>query len=251
MDKQLVIIYLIVNLIILNVINILLLEELQESGAELIVWIQYIRNDFLDYLFLIITELSVAIVVIGPVPIFLDHSIKYGHLALLTVFTAMFLDAVLKMTYAHPRPYVYDDDVFPVKCEEGYGDPSGHAALTSASYLFAAYLFSRNDKKIELKFILATVAIIIVGFDRLYMGAHTYYQVILGWSFGSLVVVLILSYQDQIITIIKKSRTNTKLLLILCAITAVILVIPIIILLEKTTDWNHEWTENIERVILT
>lgn len=250
MDKQLLILYLIGNLIILNVINIIFIDDLQASGGDLIVWIQNIRNDFLDYLFFIIADISVAVVVVGAVPIFLDHSVRYGHLAVLVVFGTLFIDAVLKMVYAHTRPYVYDSEVYPVKCETGYGDPSGHAALTSAGYLFAAYLFAKNYQKVELKFGLAVFAVVLVGFDRLYMGSHTYFQVILGWAFGSFVVLFILSYQVQIIAIIRKSRADNKLLITLCIITALLLVIPVIVLQSSNNVWHDEWTDNIDRVIL-
>jgi membrane-associated phospholipid phosphatase len=248
MEKQVLILYLAANLIFLNIIDFLFIEELQETGADLIVWIQHIRNDFLDYLFLFIAELSVALVVIAPIPIFLDHSIKYGYVALLTIFTSLFVDAVLKMSYANPRPYVYNADVFPVKCEAGYGDPSGHAALTSAGYLLFAYIASRNHNKVQAKFGVAVFFVLLVGFDRLYMGAHTYFQVILGWAFGSFIVLCILSYQNEILAILKRSRTDNKLFIGLCAATIILLIIPIIVLLERNTSWTEDWTENIDRV---
>lgn len=45
------------------------------------------------------------------------------------------MSQVMKLTYAHPRPYWVDSRVIGMTCETGFGHPSGH----SGPPLFALY----------------------------------------------------------------------------------------------------------------
>ena len=110
----------------------------------------------------------------------------------------------LKSFYGDPRPYWTSADITSFgKCHTGFGNPSGH--MTNNVFLwYTVYLHFFNDVGIKRKRMsvfctayiikMAVTSIIItyiifMGFARVYLGAHSYNQVIFGTTIG-----LVLAY---------------------------------------------------------
>lgn len=91
------------------------------------------------------------------------------------------LNAVLKLVFHRPRPelaFVHLDT---------YSFPSGHAAGATAVYGALAYLAVRRTAgPLRLAVLVATpVLIALVGFSRLYLGAHYLSDVLAGFCLGA------------------------------------------------------------------
>jgi membrane-associated phospholipid phosphatase len=104
----------------------------------------------------------------------------------------------LKSTYHENRPY-WEIPIDANKCETGFGNPSGHM-LGNCFFWVTAYLHAYNEVGIIVprmsvfctayivKMALTAfglVYIIMMGFSRMYLGAHTLNQVLYGslWGF--------------------------------------------------------------------
>ena len=91
------------------------------------------------------------------------------------------VNALLKLVFHRPRPelaFVHLDT---------YSFPSGHAATSSATLTVLAYLLARRCHSIRARIWIgvgAAAAIALVGFSRLYLGAHYLSDVLAGISFG-------------------------------------------------------------------
>lgn len=94
---------------------------------------------------------------------------------------AALVNALLKLAFHRPRPefsFVHLDT---------YSFPSGHAAVSTATFMTLAYLLCRRYGSAAARALIglsAATAIALVGFSRLYLGAHYLSDVLAGISFG-------------------------------------------------------------------
>ncbi len=101
---------------------------------------------------------------------------------LIAVLGIMILLYGLKYTLNTNRPA----DIFNLLLNDDLGFPSGHAASSIVLYLSIA-IYSGRKAKFRLRAAVASLAvvlIILIGFSRLVVGAHTPEEVIAGWCIG-------------------------------------------------------------------
>ena len=118
---------------------------------------------------------------------------RYWLLTLgLAVPGAIALNQLLKHVYERARPH-FDD---PMISLESYSFPSGHAAGATAFYMvLAAFLVSRTYDRVQRRLIVtgAIVAILLVAYSRMYLGAHYLSDVVAAMSSTAAWTVLCLS----------------------------------------------------------
>jgi len=108
-------------------------------------------------------------------------------LALFTLFAAgggTFVVSILKEAFARPRPQLAPDGLMVYM--ESF--PSGHAMVSAVVYLTLGALIARLTPRPLLKLYIMTVAAILtllVGFSRIYLGAHWPSDVLAGWAIGA------------------------------------------------------------------
>ncbi len=112
----------------------------------------------------------------------------------LSVFGGMLLNKLLKYVFHRARPH-FDD---PILTLTSYSFPSGHTMMATVLYgAMAAYLVARMpDRRWRLLLILSAMFLIaLVGFSRIYLGAHYLSDVLgamaegLAWTSLSLTVM--------------------------------------------------------------
>lgn len=154
--------------------------------------LQGLRSGVADRFMIAITELgstTVAGAVAAAVLCWLGwrrawHAAGYWVAA---VGGASLIGLVIKVTLHRPRPVPLPGGW------DAFSFPSGHATTNAAMYGFIAVLLAREVRPVWQALIVATVSLLVtlIGFSRLYLGAHWFSDVMGGISFGSAWVALL------------------------------------------------------------
>ncbi len=136
-----------------------------------------IRTPFFDVIFQLVTRLGEEVIVLGVICfLYWCVSKNTAYKLGMIFFTSGMLVQGLKITFRIERPFVTDKTLKPVpsaiEAATGYSFPSGHTQSAVSLYGYFALSSKRTWVRILLVFVF-----LLVGFSRLYLGVHTYFDV--------------------------------------------------------------------------
>lgn len=151
-------------------------EPLTLADAQLSTWLHAHRFQYLTTALWILTSLGstelASCIAAGAGLYLLRRRQPYWFAAIwLSVFGGMLLNRLLKYVFHRPRPQ-FDD---PILALTSYSFPSGHTMTATVLYgVLAAYLINKTENFGErmLVILAASILIALVGFSRIYLGAH-------------------------------------------------------------------------------
>lgn len=124
---------------------------------------------------------------------------EFGKYVGLNVLVASVWNPLIKNIFLRLRPYFVpgynvkllrlvdtEADAMDIAAQ-GYSFPSGHSSSAVAAYGSLA----SHERKRKLLWALAIVLPLLVGFSRVYVGAHYPTDVLCGWALGILIVILL------------------------------------------------------------
>jgi len=103
---------------------------------------------------------------------------------------------ILKHHFHRPRPFLTIKGLVPVITPHGYSSPSGHATLAMAMAVILAYHFPKARGWV---FTLT----ILIGFSRIYFGAHYLSDVLGGFLLGGILGWLCIFFEQAILSVNK------------------------------------------------
>lgn len=124
--------------------------------------------------------------------IFLIKDKKYSKFIALNLIFVFILNRILKFIIARPRPARLR-----LVFEEGYSFPSGHSMVAFGFYGFLIYLICKNFENKKIKYplvVFLSLLIIFIGISRVYLGVHYVTDVIGGFIFAFLYLVVFVKY---------------------------------------------------------
>ena len=98
-----------------------------------------------------------------------------------------------KLLFAGPRPYWASSHVRALWAETSFGIPSGHAQ--NAMSVWGIIAASRRRVWV---WVVAILLIFLIGFSRIYLGAHFPHDVFIGWLFGAVILWAFLRFWDPV-----------------------------------------------------
>jgi membrane-associated phospholipid phosphatase len=123
-----------------------------------------------------IAELPMYIVIILSYFVWGGRARSFFYILILVFIT--FFISIGKIVLHSPRPYMVSDDIEAYGCSKEYGNPSGHSLGASAMLItiLLDYLKTYPNAAEYKKLLLGIgniIAIVTIGFSRLYNGAHS------------------------------------------------------------------------------
>ncbi|OMJ66021.1 hypothetical protein SteCoe_37284 [Stentor coeruleus] len=169
------------------IIEIAAVNSLQDTSEDYIYDIQKDSNSSSENFFKIVSSASIYITMAIGILTYTGFFNNIGGLCVLVTYTATWLGDVLKMGIAHPRPFWDDPRIDAMSCPKDFGAPSGHAVIVGTVIFYFFVQFFTKAKILSL--IIALILLVLVGFDRNFMGVHFYFQVILGYAIAFWLVI--------------------------------------------------------------
>lgn len=147
-------------------------------GYTILKFFANIRSNFLNNLFIIITDLgSIQFYLILFTFFFLIFEDKIT-LKLLILLTISYLtNSIFKNIFKSPRPDEKIVEAIYVESGGGYGFPSGHSQNSTVLWIGLYLTFKKNYLMI-----ISIILIILISISRLYLGLHFLFDVIGGVS---------------------------------------------------------------------
>ncbi|CAD8203126.1 unnamed protein product [Paramecium octaurelia] len=133
-------------------------------------------------------------------------ALLYGGMILFSIAS----NSLLKNFYHQARPFFIVQEIEPYECNKEFGKPSGHAMTSQAMcFLLPSILFPaiwKDQPNCKYPLYLRVVFIFIItfwtfmtGFSRVFMGVHSFGQILLGWAYQAYVSIIYMNYfHDQI-----------------------------------------------------
>ena len=155
-----------------------------------------------------------------------------------------YLNTIIKLLFAAPRPYWLSAQVQPFLQEHSFGIPSGHAQNSAA---FTGMIAARWSKRWAWAWALALLLTFFIGFSRLYLGVHFVHDVVAGWLIGYVILLVFLRFWDPVAAWLK-TKTLVQQIMIAFLISLLMIVIG-----ASTTArlegyvFPPEWEENARR----
>ena len=177
------------------------------------VWIQQWQGGLGESLYRVgdvlgTTSVAAAVIVVALVIALLKRHVQISAF-LLFVLVLRLLGIWLKPLFNSPRPTA--DHVRLLETYDGTGYPSGHSmtvAMVATVLVVVAWRYLQNTWLRCAITVAAVLAIILVGWSRIWSGAHWPSDVLGGWSFG-IALVLIAWMASEAIAAIPVLRRDT------------------------------------------
>lgn len=159
------------------------LQEWNQWGIGFIVALQARTGGILDLVFTLITGMGDELFYLFLLPfLFWCIGKRHGmHIAVL-LFLSLFINNLLKLAFANPRPFVVSAAVVAKVGAEGYSFPSGHSQNAAVIWPALAFMFRRRWIAV-----LAAVFTVLIAFSRVYLGVHYPHDIIVGALVGLLI----------------------------------------------------------------
>jgi undecaprenyl-diphosphatase len=156
------------------------MESVWQWGLSVIIWMQSMRSPVSDAVFAFgsfLGEEEFFFLLFATLLWAID--LRVGFRIGMIFLASVWVNSLIKVAIAHPRPYDLNPSVGRAQPELGYGLPSGHAQ--NAVVIWGGLAAWRRTRA---GWIGAVLIALLIGLSRIYRGVHFPTDVIGGWLIG-------------------------------------------------------------------
>lgn len=227
--------------IILSYIEYSSNEYLEETSKILIQLIQQIDYWWLRLAFHYIDQITGVCFLILSGYLYLTHNTENGFLCIIAGYSGAAFSGILKSIFSHPRPLWKYEEIKAMACPRDWGSPSGHS-MAAGTPLIVILLLILQQNYSKKYFITVLLSLFLTTFTRLYIGAHFFFQIVLGFAFSALLALILVSIH------LKKlfKFTNLRFTIKVQILMGILIIISIVLINIQEPLWKKFWTENFE-----
>lgn len=216
-------------------------EYLEETSRILIQFIQKADNHWISSSFYYIDQITSVCFLIFSGFLFLSYNTEDGFLCILAGYSGAAFSGILKALFAHPRPLWKYEDIKAVACPKDWGSPSGHSMAAGTPLLVIFLLLVKKNYPKKYCFIVL-LSLLLTAFTRLYIGAHFFFQILLGFAFSGLLALILVNIHIQQLFQFTCQKFCIKSQI--CMFFMMLLSVSLINLQDPL--WRQYWTDNFE-----
>src|SRR5688572_24103727 len=153
-----------------------------------------------------------------------------------------YLNSIVKLLFAAPRPYWMSAEVKPFLHEDTFGIPSGHAQNSAAFTGIAAAWVKK-----PWAWALVLVLTFLIGFSRLYLGVHFPHDIVAGWLIGYVLLLLFSKFWDPVAAWLRTKRLTQQIALAFFISLLMIAIGWLTTVRLEGWVFPEEWVENAQR----
>ena len=157
-----------------------LLVKMQSIGLNVtMIYISYLAS-------------AIVLIVLSIAFILLLKNKKYSKYIAINLCLSYITNEILKNIIRRQRP-----PRLQIVTEKGFSFPSGHSMVSFEFYGFLVYLIYKNVKNKKIKYpiiVFLSLLILLIGISRIYLGVHYVTDVIGGFIFGFIYLVIFIKY---------------------------------------------------------
>ena len=152
------------------------------------------------------------------------------------------LKPILKMLFADPRPYWVSAQVNAFVAEGSFGIPSGHAQ--DAVVLWG--IMASGVRK-RWAWIAAFALAFLIGFSRLYLGAHFVHDVLAGWLVGAVLLWAFMRFWDSAAAWLKTQSLGNQVMIAFFVSIILVAIGALVVARLDGYTFPEEWRDNALR----
>jgi len=216
------------------------MENILTSGIQFIMWLQSLGG-WLTPVMKVFTFLGNEqfYLLIAPAILWCIDPVFGLRLGIYLMVNGM-VNTALKVAFHGPRPYWYTSSVKVFGgAENSFGAPSGHAQNSVVVWGTVA-----ERIKHRWAWIIAALVMFFIGMSRIYLAVHFPHDVLLGWIFGGVMLLLLLRLEKPILKWFNKLSTWVQLLAVF--LTSVVLILIVLVAQLTLLGWSLPivWVNN-------
>ncbi len=144
-----------------------------------------------------------------------------------------------KILFAGPRPYWVSSHIKGLWPETGFGAPSNHAQTGMSVWgIIAVHIHERWMR------IVIGILIFLIGFSRIYLGAHFPHDVLLGWLFGGLILYAFVKLERPVLDWFLQKTFSQQILASFLISLVFILIGFSALALRRDFQLSEQWIAN-------
>jgi len=216
------------------------MDAIYSQSLELTYWLQSL-GDWLKPVMEFFTFVGEEqfYLLISPILVWLiDYRLGF-RVGVILLLTSGF-NELLKLSFRQPRPYWLDPDAAAASSPPvGYSLPSGHSQNSASIFGLLAVALKRKWFTALMVF-----TIFMIGLSRIYLGVHTYFDVLTGWLVGGVVLLAYVKLESAVQRWFSSKSLGEKVGAVFLYSLLVILVGAAMITAAGDYQMPHEWSAN-------